>query len=73
MKYLVIGDYVISKIDSQRHYVNAYRLCQLYGVNTSECIMIEQGREEDLRGRNLENLIILRPRYNGNYKLKSKP
>lgn len=65
-KYLVIGDYVISKSDGQRHYVTAKELVKLYGVKPSECELFETREPRDPRKVNT-NLIVLKPLYNGDY------
>lgn len=70
--YLVIGDNVTSKTDGDRHYVNAHTLMRLYGLSMQECylaeshdkVAIEQYQRHEL------DLIILQPRYDGNYNLK---
>ncbi len=64
---IVIGGYVLSKTDGQKHYVNAKTLCKLYGLNQDECIFAEEKYLESLRGlpRDLE---VFKPRYDGKYK-----
>jgi hypothetical protein len=42
-KYLVLGGYVISKNDGQKHYINCYRLMELYGVKKEYCDFAEEG------------------------------
>ena len=69
-KYLVVPDYVISKTDGQKHFITAEELISLYAVNPDECFIASHPAY--LEGYNLggENpLIILRPRYDGNYTL----
>lgn len=74
-KYLVIADYVISKNDGDRHFLNCYDLMMLYAVHGEECICVEssfRGRyspplEEYFR--RYPNLIVLRPNYRGDYSI----
>ncbi len=47
-KYIVIGGYVNSRTDGQRHYVNAMELCRLYKVHPSECLLVEERNPRDL-------------------------
>ena len=67
-KYFVIGGPVRSRSDGDEHYVNSKRLCELYGVDPKECVMVESA---DGHKRNLTpgNLIVLKPRSDGNYQL----
>ena len=67
-KYLVIGDYVISKNDGQRHYVSAKELVSLYGVDKRECELFDKLTPRNPRDIIVGNLIILGPLYNGNYR-----
>lgn len=68
-KYLVIGGYVISHSDGDRHYVNAKELVRLYGLDMNECCLLEGGDKEDLRGTRTKDYVVLRPRYDGNYQI----
>lgn len=52
-KFIIIGDWVTSKNDGDKHYVNARELCRLYGFNPDECFLIESNNplfEETMRG-----------------------
>lgn len=70
VKYLVIGGTVISKLDGQEHYVNARELCRLYQIDPRECILMEETDSVlKTRAMGLKRVIILRPRYDGNYTL----
>ena len=64
IKYAVCPGYVISKNDSDRHYIDSRQLIILYGVDPKECRIFNGGY---VQTRIPENLIILRPRYDGNY------
>ena len=67
-KYLCIAGEVISKYDGQKHFISAYRLADLYGVDRRECIYTNENSEK-LLGRDVSNFIQLRPRFDGNYTL----
>ena len=64
-KYLVIEDTIVSKHDNDTHFIDANQLIKLYGVKRSECIIVKLG--QNVRNVNVGNLIILKPRYNGDY------
>ena len=70
-KYILVGGEMISRYDECIHYINAKKLCLLYGLNPRECYLIEE-REPIYYHREIldSGLKILRPRYDGNYKLK---
>jgi hypothetical protein len=68
-KYLVIGEYVRSKVDGDMHYVSAPELARLYGVNPEECIFDRSEYFNKGFRKGCENLIVLRPRYDGKYRL----
>jgi len=80
-KYLLLGGLIDSKngylIENvylnkfpkychDEHYISAKRLQELYNLPINECILANN--EHDLNGINYDNLIILRPRYSGDYK-----
>ena len=67
-KYIVIGGYVISRHDCDKHYVNANRLMELYRVAPGDCITYENISEVPMI-RNLDDFIVLRPREDGDYSL----
>lgn len=67
-KYAVCPDWVTSRSDGERHYVDAQALVSLYGVNPSECVVAAPSRERS-RQQQFHGLIELRPRSDGNYKL----
>lgn len=64
-KYIVYPGYVNSRIDGQRHFIDAGKLMSLYKVNPKECIVVEYKRK--LEGYREEDFISLYPRYSGNY------
>jgi len=71
MQYLVIGGNVTSKHDGDRHYISPQKLCQLYGLNPN-AQNVYLVRDEDnpfFKGYLLEEFVVLRPRYDGNYNL----
>lgn len=63
---IVIGDFVHSKNDYDRHYVNALELCKLYGFNPQECIIAEADRPESLLGLS-STMPRFTVRYDGDY------
>jgi hypothetical protein len=64
-KYLVKPGYERSKNDGDKHWISADTLIRLYGVNPKECIRSQFNGEQDP-----QDLIVLRPRYDGNYELE---
>lgn len=78
-RYLLIPGDVKSSADSDWHYVSASRLAYLYKVSMSECIVIPEidhgalggGRErsELLCKADRGELIVLRPKSNGDYSI----
>ena len=69
-KYILIGDYIDSKNDRDRHYISPHRLCELYNVNPDECIFIKHPEDRELETIDKDNFIVLTPRYDGNYTLQ---
>lgn len=68
-KYIIVPGYIKSKNDGEIHYISASQLMRLYKVNPLECI-VALGKYWH-RGRiGIESLIVLRPRYDGNYGLE---
>lgn len=65
---MLVGDYVISKNDGDRHYVSARCLLRLYGLNAEECYLVDP-RNYTLGSNSflIGDLIVLTPRYDGNY------
>jgi hypothetical protein len=74
IKYVVYPDYVISKNDGDRHYINSGMLMRLYNVNPKECVVYSRYA---VTGQ-YNGLIPLKVKYNGNYvipkvKIKDEP
>ena len=68
-EYIIVGGRVISKNDGDEHYISAHKLAQLYGVDPTKCLLIEEG-DPVWKERLLPGAIrILRPRYDGDYSL----
>ena len=80
-KYLLLGGIIDSKngivIENfycnkfpkyycDEHYISAKKLQELYNLPINECILAN--KESDLNGINYNNLIILQPRFLGDYK-----
>lgn len=69
IKYLVIGDWIRSENDGQRHYVNADRLVNLYGLDPKDCKKIESYKPMATRGLDFTNFRhVLYPLHNGKYR-----
>lgn len=69
-KYMLVGGYVFSKSDGDRHYINARKLCELYKLNPAECIFMEENDTYMQAPRHGENsILILHPREDGDYAL----
>lgn len=66
LKYAVYPGYVISKNDGDRHYISAQQLMRLYKVDPRECIVV---REQKI-WFGIQDLILLKPRYDGEYTIK---
>jgi hypothetical protein len=62
-KYLVKPGYVFSKSDGDKHWISADKLIRLYQVNPRECVISHPYLDP-------EDLIVLEPRYDGNYELR---
>jgi len=75
-KYVVFGGEVISKNDGEIHYIPAYKVCELYGLNphASNVILVDIRRPETYKWLSLMKLedgswTFLYPRSDGNYTL----
>ena len=66
-RYLVCPGYVLSQSDGQEHYIEARKLMALYGVGPSQCLIFDGGRHRGVSLCEYNELIILRPRYDGDY------
>ena len=66
-KYVCIGGKITSKSDGDIHYISPHRVSELYKVNPEECYFTENDNASILNALRLEELIILRPDYHGNY------
>lgn len=67
IKYLVMPGNMPSKNDGDIHYISAQKLISLYGVNKNECVIAGE------RSSSYNNkLIILSPRYDGDYTLENE-
>jgi len=65
--YLLLGGWVSSKSDGELHYVSATKLLRLYGLDPRECILVNDFNGSSLRGVDLTSLIVLGPRFHGDY------
>lgn len=68
-KYLVVPGYIHSKNDGDRHFIGASQLMRLYGVKPQQCSVVTE--DGSTYGR-YKDMIVLRPRYDGNYTLPDK-
>jgi hypothetical protein len=69
-KYVVVPGYVISQYDGEKHFIDGWRLIDLYGVDPDECLMIDLNRRAEMMHaiQNL-NLIVLGTRADGDYSI----
>jgi len=67
-KYLILPGMVTSNTDSDRHFITAHQLIRLYGVNPEECQVCHSVQDFYVFS---EKLIVLRPRYDGDYSLSN--
>ncbi len=67
-KYVVIAGRVKSKSDGEEHWITSHRLCELYGVDSKECYLIDRIEYEHIP-HDLVDLPVLIPKYNGDYSL----
>ena len=65
-KYLLYPGKVYSQNDGDVHNISGYQLAKLYNVNLSECCMADSIAA---RKGQLEHLIKLKPRFDGDYTL----
>ena len=69
--YGIMPGWIISQNDGGEHWVSARQLIRLYRVNPDECVIVPPGKpERQFKAFGLDGLIILRPRYDGNYTLE---
>lgn len=69
-KYIIVPDTVRSKSDGDIHYIGAGQLIRLYGVNPTECVVADHWNKVSWLKRIYgQNMIVLRPRYHGDYDL----
>lgn len=68
MKFLVIGGYVVSPNDGEVHFVSAYELCRLYGLDprAPNVRLADIRRPETLLGYD-DTWQVLMPRDFGDY------
>lgn len=67
-KYVLIAGKVRSRNDGQLHFISSKRLCELYDLDSEECVFAHEDRPETFQG--YKGLIFLYPRSSGNYSLK---
>lgn len=67
-KYVLMGGYITSKSDGDTHWIGADQLCQLYGLNQNLCFFCDPRLESTIYGINMGKMIVLGPRFHGDYK-----
>lgn len=68
-KYIVVGGWVTSRNDGERHYVSAEKVARLYNVDPRECYLASGPLDALYNSNYPDDCIILSPRYDGNYTL----
>ena len=69
-KYLVVAGKVVSRYDGDIHRISCTKLCELYKVNSKDCLFADEDKPETFLGMNLSQFEkVLRPQYSGNYSL----
>ena len=67
--YFCYGGHIISQNDGDRHFVTARQVAELYGLNIRQQnvkLITQRAQEADA---NLENVVKLYPKSNGDYTL----
>lgn len=70
IKYAICPGPIRSSSDGQWHHIRASDLIKLYGVKPAECLILDWNNPERLRGLDIDHLIRLCPRLDGNYTLE---
>lgn len=68
-KYAVHPDRIVSKTDGQMHFISAYQLMKLYGVQPTECVVCSDKHPN--MGIHNNDYIHLTPRHDGDYSIES--
>ncbi len=74
-KYICMGARVLSKNDSDIHYISPHKLPNLYGVPNNECYFVSDPDPDAIYRYGLHHkheLIVLLPDYHGNYKINEE-
>ena len=66
-KYMLHPGWVQSQSDGDRHYISAQQLCDLYGVNISQCEIYKNEPGVKYSVDEWKRFKHLRPRYDGKY------
>ena len=76
IRYLVIGGTVTSQTDGQTHYIWPGQLMKLYRVEYRECLLATSETDAErilaAHGKDRDALVVLRPRFNGDYRITGK-
>lgn len=70
-KYALVPGWITSKNDRQEHFIGAAQLADLYKVKMSECVVVQSDEDLEMVKRKGE-LVLLGPRYHGDYSLPDK-
>ena len=66
-RFLITPGHVRSSRDGQRHYIDAYELMQLYGLDSAQCIVFDP-RQHRLTDPVIKTMVWLGPRVGGDYR-----
>lgn len=66
-RYALFPGWATSKADGLRHYIDAPRLAQLYGVPYCECMVVRRDAPRWETVYRPKGMIELHPRYDGDY------
>ena len=73
LKYVIYPGEVVSESDGEKHFIGAEQLARLYGVDLTECMVVDDRRKftpaSMMSWRKDSGLIHLYTRSDGDYKL----
>lgn len=68
-KYIVVGGWVTSATDGDRHWVSGLRVARLYRLRPDQYYLASGSVDAVFNSNYPDDCIILKPRYDGNYVL----
>jgi hypothetical protein len=71
IRYAVHPGYVTDKTTGDQKWINFKALCELYGIDTRDCIRWDSKHPETFYGRNFHDYVHLYPRSDGKYEIQS--